>query len=126
MLLYNNRVVLFRNNQKVIRFYFSKKMWILSVFFALLLNAQFTAGLPRMGNLFYKSPVKFDASESPYKWTEEWFKYMPIDHFSYADERTFQLRYFINLDHYTPGGPIFFYTGNEGNLEAFTINTVSE
>uniref|UniRef100_A0A914WMS2 Lysosomal Pro-X carboxypeptidase n=1 Tax=Plectus sambesii TaxID=2011161 RepID=A0A914WMS2_9BILA len=48
---------------------------------------------------------------------------MPVDHFSYRDARTFNLRYFINVDHYLPGGPIFFYCGNEGELESFALNT---
>lgn len=68
--------------------------------------------------------VKLLQGESDYKWAEEWLE-VPIDHFSFADEREFQLRYFINLTHYTSGGPIFFYTGNEGALEAFARNTVS-
>ena len=84
---------------------------------------QLTVALPRMNNLFYKSTPKAE-QQSPYNWTEEYFEYMPIDHFSFADHRTFGLRYFINLDHYTDGGPIFLYTGNEGNLETYTINSV--
>ncbi|EPB80228.1 hypothetical protein ANCCEY_00630, partial [Ancylostoma ceylanicum] len=32
-------------------------------------------------------------------------------------------RYFINTDSYEQGGPIFFYTGNEGKLEGFAENT---
>lgn len=28
----------------------------------------------------------------PYKWTEEYYDNMPIDHFSFADDRTFKLR----------------------------------
>jgi len=48
---------------------------------------------------------------------------MPIDHFSFADDRSFKLRYFINLDNFQDNGPIFFYTGNEGSLEAFAQNT---
>lgn len=31
----------------------------------------------------------------------------------------------MNLDSYKPGGPIFFYAGNEGALEGFTKATVS-
>ncbi|KAE9413953.1 hypothetical protein Angca_007021, partial [Angiostrongylus cantonensis] len=35
----------------------------------------------------------------------------------------FSLRYFLNVDSYEKGGPIFFYTGNEGKLEGFATNT---
>jgi len=59
----------------------------------------------------------------PYKWTEEYFEHMPISHFSYTDGRKFKLRYFINEDYTVPNGPIFFYTGNEGELEGFATNT---
>lgn len=89
----------------------------------LLLGLQSVVALPRHGNLFYHSPIKY-TDQNPYSWTEEYYEFMPIDHFSYADHRTFELRYFINLDYYVPGGPIFFYTGNEGGLEAFAVNTV--
>ncbi|VDM47431.1 unnamed protein product [Toxocara canis] len=62
-------------------------------------------------------------NKSNYKWTEEWIDHMPIDHFSFADNRTFRLRYLINTDYFTAHGPIFFYTGNEGNIEGFALNT---
>ncbi|CAD5216733.1 unnamed protein product [Bursaphelenchus okinawaensis] len=60
--------------------------------------------------------------EDKYSWAEERLD-VPVDHFSFADTREFELRYFINLTHYQPGGPIFFYTGNEGKLEVFAQNT---
>ncbi|CAJ0578616.1 unnamed protein product, partial [Mesorhabditis spiculigera] len=62
-------------------------------------------------------------SQNGYKWSEEWYKEMPVDHFAYTDNRTFELRYFINTESYKPGGPILFYTGNEGSLESFAENT---
>lgn len=38
-----------------------------------------------------------------------------IDHFSYVDNRTFQLRYLINDSYLSDeNSPILFYTGNEG------------
>jgi len=65
------------------------------------------------------------SAEQQYKWKEEWYEKMPVDHFSFNDSRTFPLRYFINTDHTVANGPIFFYTGNEGSLEGFAVNTVS-
>ncbi|KHJ93830.1 serine carboxypeptidase S28 [Oesophagostomum dentatum] len=58
-----------------------------------------------------------------YNWTEEYLKDVPVDHFSFSNKDSFKLRYFINADSYKPGGPIFFYTGNEGKLEGFAENT---
>nr|CAD7206639.1 unnamed protein product [Timema douglasi] len=49
-----------------------------------------------------------------------------VDHFSFADNNTFQLKYLINDTYWKQdGGPIFFYTGNEGAIEVFAENTVS-
>ncbi|VDM61240.1 unnamed protein product [Angiostrongylus costaricensis] len=60
---------------------------------------------------------------SAYKWTEEWLDNVPVDHFSFANKDNFKLRYFLNVESYEKGGPIFFYTGNEGKLEGFAMNT---
>ncbi|CAO1439472.1 unnamed protein product [Diamesa hyperborea] len=47
-----------------------------------------------------------------------------IDHFSYVDNRTFQLRYLINDTYLSDeNSPILFYTGNEGDIELFAANT---
>ena len=57
-----------------------------------------------------------------------WFPFQ-IDHFNFANETTFKQKYLINKKHWEnksdPSGPIFFYTGNEGDIEAFANNTVS-
>ncbi|CAJ0941066.1 unnamed protein product, partial [Mesorhabditis belari] len=63
------------------------------------------------------------SSRNGYKWKEEWYPEMPIDHFAFANNYTFPLRYFINTESYESGGPILFYTGNEGKLEGFAENT---
>ncbi|KAI5632056.1 dynein assembly factor with WDR repeat domains 1 [Phthorimaea operculella] len=48
-----------------------------------------------------------------YKWETKWFK-VPLDHFGYQRNETFQIKYLVNEDHWDKGGgPIFFYTGNE-------------
>ncbi|XP_020292385.1 lysosomal Pro-X carboxypeptidase [Pseudomyrmex gracilis] len=49
---------------------------------------------------------------------------MRVDHFSFAVQDTFELRYLMNDTwRKTNNAPIFFYTGNEGNIEHFAENT---
>ncbi|CAN8004409.1 unnamed protein product, partial [Ixodes hexagonus] len=47
-----------------------------------------------------------------------------VDHFAYANHDTFKIRYLM-ADQYWDhkGGPIFFYTGNEGSIDIFANNT---
>lgn len=47
-----------------------------------------------------------------------------LDHFNFRDARTFKQRYLLNDDHFdAQNGPVFFYAGNEGDIEAFWNNT---
>lgn len=47
-----------------------------------------------------------------------------IDHFSYRNDVTFQIRYVVGDEHWDrKGGPIFFYAGHEAPVEAFIYNT---
>ena len=47
-----------------------------------------------------------------------------LDHFNFRDDRTFQQRYLLNDDFFDPqNGPVFFYAGNEGDIESFWNNT---
>ncbi|XP_056646416.1 lysosomal Pro-X carboxypeptidase-like [Diorhabda sublineata] len=48
---------------------------------------------------------------------------VPLDHFSYTSNAIFKLRYLINDTYLKIGGPIFFYTGNEGDITNFAQNT---
>ncbi|XP_043257750.1 lysosomal Pro-X carboxypeptidase [Colletes gigas] len=49
---------------------------------------------------------------------------MPVDHFSFSVPDRFKLRYLLNGTWQTEkNAPIFFYTGNEGNIETFAQNT---
>ncbi|XP_063807397.1 lysosomal Pro-X carboxypeptidase isoform X1 [Pseudophryne corroboree] len=47
-----------------------------------------------------------------------------IDHFGFYEDYTFKQRYLVSNTHWkTPGGPILFYTGNEGDITLFSNNT---
>ncbi|XP_050303618.1 lysosomal Pro-X carboxypeptidase-like [Anthonomus grandis grandis] len=48
---------------------------------------------------------------------------MPLDHFSFTSSVTFKLRYLVNDTYYNDENPIFFYTGNEGDITMFAQNT---
>ena len=48
-----------------------------------------------------------------------------MDHYNFANDTTFKQKYLVNDNHWDKdNGPIFFYTGNEGRIEAFAENTV--
>ncbi|TSN57754.1 Lysosomal Pro-X carboxypeptidase [Bagarius yarrelli] len=47
-----------------------------------------------------------------------------IDHFGFLENGTFKQRYLVNDEHWHKnGGPILFYTGNEGDITWFCNNT---
>uniref|UniRef100_A0A146LSH7 Lysosomal Pro-X carboxypeptidase n=1 Tax=Lygus hesperus TaxID=30085 RepID=A0A146LSH7_LYGHE len=51
---------------------------------------------------------------------------VPLDHFSFTTNQTFKIRYLINDTWWEPSSsysPIFFYTGNEGNIQMFAQNS---
>ena len=41
----------------------------------------------------------------------------------FGDKSTFKQRYFVNDDWWKPGSPIFFYFGNEDNVELYVNHT---
>lgn len=54
------------------------------------------------------------------------FSPLQIDHFGFLEDGTFKQRYLVNDKHWQqPGGPVFFYTGNEGDITWFCNNTVN-
>ncbi|MBN3308859.1 PCP carboxypeptidase, partial [Amia calva] len=49
---------------------------------------------------------------------------LQIDHFGFAEDATFKQRYLVADQHWhKDGGPILFYTGNEGDITWFCNNT---
>ncbi|KAF7635109.1 hypothetical protein Mgra_00005550, partial [Meloidogyne graminicola] len=69
-----------------------------------------------------------------YKWDEEWFENVPIDHFSNKiNNKTFKLRYLINTEYFKrKDAPIFFCLGGQYSIEyhpsdfGFLWDTASE
>uniref|UniRef100_A0A1B6MI79 Lysosomal Pro-X carboxypeptidase n=1 Tax=Graphocephala atropunctata TaxID=36148 RepID=A0A1B6MI79_9HEMI len=61
---------------------------------------------------------------SQYVFKTEYFT-TKVDHFNFLSDATFQLRYLINDSYWSPdkNAPIFFYTGNEGDITLFAQNT---
>lgn len=59
-----------------------------------------------------------------YKPPDEKYHSQLLDHFNPTVNTRFQQRYLISTEYWdNNGGPIFFYTGNEGNIETFANNT---
>jgi len=70
-----------------------------------------------------KYPPPGGALPLPYVYETRWWT-APLDNFNFhASNATFQLKYLLNDTFYRAGGPIFFYTGNEGPIELFAQNT---
>jgi len=72
---------------------------------------------------FHTSVEKFIKSNSSREYTTNWFN-QTLDHFTFTTQTKFRQKYLINDTFWDRnGGPIFFYTGNEGDIEAFTENS---
>lgn len=73
------------------------------------------------------SAVRFpnpkNAEENDYTYQTYYYE-QTLDHFNFvgADQKFLQ-RYLVNKQFWKAGGPIFFYTGNEGDIEWFCNNT---
>ena len=61
--------------------------------------------------------MTLSAVHAEYKFATKWFR-VPLDHFGFQRNETFQIKYLENNDNWDQGsGPIFFYTGNEVSFE---------
>ncbi|KAH8878075.1 Lysosomal Pro-X carboxypeptidase [Schistosoma japonicum] len=60
--------------------------------------------------------------DSQFKYETKYFR-TKIDHFSFVTDEEFEIKYLINNESFSSGGPILFYTGNEGAIETFAENS---
>nr|AAP05884.1 similar to NM_066318 prolylcarboxypeptidase (angiotensinase C) in Homo sapiens [Schistosoma japonicum] len=60
--------------------------------------------------------------DSQFKYETKYFR-TKIDHFSFVTDGEFEIKYLINNESFSSGGPILFYTGNEGAIETFAENS---
>lgn len=65
-------------------------------------------------------PTTSSGAEAP-KAEEKWFS-QPVDHLS-PSPSSFRQRFFLNDEHYVPGGPMFFYLGNEADVTLYVNAT---
>jgi len=71
-----------------------------------------------------KTSVEQREAGSPYKYETAWYN-QTLDHFTFTTDEKFPQKYLINDTWWNKdkSGPIFFYTGNEGIIEAFAENS---
>ncbi|XP_049926990.1 lysosomal Pro-X carboxypeptidase [Epinephelus moara] len=75
---------------------------------------------PKLFTRLARSP---SSSETPISYETFYFD-QKIDHFGFLEDGTFKQRYLVADKHWQqPGGPILFYTGNEGDVTWFCNNT---
>ncbi|XP_033211704.1 lysosomal Pro-X carboxypeptidase [Belonocnema kinseyi] len=95
--------------------------WLFVIIFVLLFS-QIISFKTTISDFPYSSKsMKNDHSD--FKYQVEYFE-VPVDHFSFSVNNTFKMRYLMN-DTWQKGhdAPIFFYTGNEGDIKLFAENT---
>lgn len=72
---------------------------------------------------FLLNKIKVESLEHKYS-LETRFIEVPLDHFAPSTgSQTFKLRYLINAKYHLKEGPVFVYTGNEGDISIFAQNT---
>lgn len=74
---------------------------------------------------FLGKPSRSNYSAPTYQYDTRYFD-QNLDHFSFSKLPKFRQRYLINTDYWagpSRSAPIFFYCGNEGDIEWFASNT---
>lgn len=97
----------------------------LFLFFALICQPAIQLSYPSRHFKNYPSrvPKASDLETEKYKYHIKTIE-LPVDHFSFSIQDTFKLRYLTNDTwEADSNAPIFFYTGNEGDIETFAQNT---
>jgi len=75
------------------------------------------------GHIFHTSVEHVSPSSIKKVYDVKWFN-QTLDHFTFTTNMKFRQKYLVNDTYWNSnGGPIFFYTGNEGNIESFAENT---
>jgi lysosomal Pro-X carboxypeptidase len=97
----------------------------LMAFIAVALAASSVAAIRLVDPVVFGSHSKAVAGDcGAYSCTEDYIHKLPMEHFSDTGTQIpFKLRILYNNQWYKKGGPVFFYTGNEGPLEGFAKNT---
>lgn len=66
-----------------------------------------------MLRIIFYTLLTLNLVRADYKFETKWFR-VPLDHFGFQRNETFEIKYLENEDNWDQGGgPIFFYTGNE-------------
>uniref|UniRef100_A0A2A4JVP4 Lysosomal Pro-X carboxypeptidase n=1 Tax=Heliothis virescens TaxID=7102 RepID=A0A2A4JVP4_HELVI len=75
-----------------------------------------------MLHLIFYIVVTLTIVRADYKYETKWCR-VPLDHYGFQRNETFQIKYLVNEESWDGRGPIFFYTGNEGQIEVFAKHT---
>ncbi|XP_013097399.2 lysosomal Pro-X carboxypeptidase [Stomoxys calcitrans] len=75
--------------------------------------------------IIFLTLISYGYGQATYHYETKEFE-VPLDHFNFVLNTSFKLRYLINdsyVDKQNVKSPLFFYTGNEGDIETFAKNT---
>ena len=95
-------------------------MFRLAAFLALLVPASAGTGAPPRHPARVFLPPAHASIPPPITQCDERWRDAPLDHFSFSSDATYRQRYFLCRRYAHPTDPVlFFYTGNEANVELY-------